>query len=1387
MKRAFSFEYSSDEEEDAWLANVLDAFELANDKHWSDIESDDDDDDDWVFTSDEEADQLLANAVDEAEQRGGALPGGPLFRFDFTPIGQRRRWRNVVRGQSFNATLHQLRDARPTDNVGEALTEALRVAIQRELQTLQARPHDHVNFSMTAHGFTQAFQSVNFAVREFLERSLRLDTLLQSLADKLNSNEEFNPQQGFEIMLSVIAMPQPGSGKRKYNPGRRCLEKTLEKKRSVVTIKNQDALCCARAIVTMRAWCHRDRDGESKARWELLRKGRQLQTTEARELHEQTGVPEGPCGLEELEKFQTALGPSYQLFVMSMAKPFLLIFKGPPAPNAICLLKANGHYNGCTSFGGFINRSYYCTVCETGYNVEDAKHHSCKGRVCKSCDRKQCPDYRIGTQPTTRCPRCNCLFFGPDCLLFHQSGKTCDKYRTCPMCQSVYGVNPKKRHQCGMAKCPSCEEFVQISTHRCFIQPVDTRPPSAREGQRNEKKKKKDPLSTALFVYADIEAMQLADRSFEANMLCYRTSEEEEIKCLRGPGCVLEFLSAMDELTEQPPEMLAEGEEEDDDDEDDDRLIFILFHNLKGFDGNFILRALYDQQRSVTAQLTVGAKVLSFQSGPLTFKDSLCFLPMPLASFPDTFGIQELKKGYFPHAFNVPENQSYVGRIPNIEFYDPEGFKDPKAKGEFERWHADQVARGVVFNFQEEMEGYCKSDVALLQAGCEAFCQQFGAISNFNPMAHCVTIASACNLYWRREQLEQDCIAVEPLQGWRGARVNQSKAAFQWLYFRESLIPKEGAAADRIRHARNGGEQRVVAGVDSYWVDGYDPVTRTVYEFHGCLWHGCRKCYKGERDIKTSVNADRTLNEVYVATQVKIQTLRAGGYTVVQMWECDWKKQLEDKTSDASMFVNSLTLADPLQPREAFFGGRTGAVALYAIIDESKGEVIRYLDVTSLYPWVNKTAKYPIGHPTIITNPGHLRIGEYFGVALVDILPPAGLFHPVLPVRSGGKLTFPLCAACVREEQAKPFLERRSSCAHSNEARTLRGTWCTPEIEMAISKGYTLLRIHEVWHFPQTREGLFAGYVNTWLKLKQESAGWPGWCTDESTKQQYIRQYKEREGIDLDPQMVRKNPGRKATAKLMLNSFWGKFGERQNKPCTEAVYSPADLYSKLVSPVMEVSHLRFCTDDVLEVVYTMSREAATPSNKVNIFVAAFTTCWARLKLYSYLDILGDRVLYYDTDSVIYRQLPGQTTIPVGDFLGDMTDELDGDDYIVEFCSGGAKNYGYLTKQGKKECKVRGFTLNVRGRASLNYEVMKANILAELDDPLEERRVVRVVNPNHFKRDQASKKIGLVEQVKAYGLVFDKRVVDPQTKVSVPFGYSRVGDDVDALMDLLGDD
>lgn len=62
--------------------------------------------------------------------------------------------------------------------------------------------------------------------------------------------------------------------------------------------------------------------------------------------------------------------------------------------------------------------------------------------------------------------------------------------------------------------------------------------------------------------------------------------------------------------------------------------------------------------------------------------------------------------------------------------------------------------------------------------------------------------------------------------------------------------------------------------------------------------------------------------------------------------------------------------------------------------------------------------------------------------------------------------------------------------------------------------------------------GLFADYVNTWLKIKQESAGRPEECRSTEEKQAYLSEYREKEGIQLEH--VAKHPGQKQVAKMML-------------------------------------------------------------------------------------------------------------------------------------------------------------------------------------------------------------------------------------------------------------
>jgi hypothetical protein len=115
----------------------------------------------------------------------------------------------------------------------------------------------------------------------------------------------------------------------------------------------------------------------------------------------------------------------------------------------------------------------------------------------------------------------------------------------------------------------------------------------------------------------------------------------------------------------------------------------------------------------------------------------------------------------------------------------------------------------------------------------------------------------------------------------------------------------------------------------------------------------------------------------------------------------------------------------------------------------------------------------------------------------------------------------------------------QTPCTHSNNERAIQGTWCSVELEKSLEKGYQVLQLHEVWHFPLQSDELFKDYVNTFLKIKQEASGYPKDCTMEEKKQQYVEEYLEREGIQLDPGKIEYNPGLHALAKLMLNSFWG--------------------------------------------------------------------------------------------------------------------------------------------------------------------------------------------------------------------------------------------------------
>ena len=100
--------------------------------------------------------------------------------------------------------------------------------------------------------------------------------------------------------------------------------------------------------------------------------------------------------------------------------------------------------------------------------------------------------------------------------------------------------------------------------------------------------------------------------------------------------------------------------------------------------------------------------------------------------------------------------------------------------------------------------------------------------------------------------------------------------AVQWLTWESA---KNGCA---IRHQVNGREKRI----GKLPVDGWCAEARTAYQFHGCFFHGCPKCY--DQTETNSVNG-KTMAELLEKTRCNTAYLRRH-VEVVEMWECEWKE-----------------------------------------------------------------------------------------------------------------------------------------------------------------------------------------------------------------------------------------------------------------------------------------------------------------------------------------------------------------------------------------------------------------------------------------------------------------------------------------------------------------
>jgi len=354
--------------------------------------------------------------------------------------------------------------------------------------------------------------------------------------------------------------------------------------------------------------------------------------------------------------------------------------------------------------------------------------------------------------------------------------------------------------------------------------------------------------------------------------------------------------------------------------------IICIAHNAKAFDAQFILRYIVENRYGLEPRVVLnGTKIIVLTVGRTKFIDSINYMPMRLSELPKAFALPiTCNKGVFPHLFNTIDNQTYVGSLPEVSYYAPETMQSEEERKRFLAWHAEMTRENTVFDFQREILDYCRTDVDILRRACMAFRKIFLERGNVCPFEECTTIASTCMRVFRKNFLREEKIGIIPSDGYR-FKDNQSRKAVQWLILKEREIGR------RIIHAGRGREYRLTEGMP---VDGYyecenetGATLRHVLQFHGCFFHGCTVCFRVNRD-KTLVNFKDTLDARYERTLAISRRLRQRGYIVTEKWECDFDEEMRENR-EMHEFVKNHPMVQiaPLDPRDAFFGGRTGNIS----------------------------------------------------------------------------------------------------------------------------------------------------------------------------------------------------------------------------------------------------------------------------------------------------------------------------------------------------------------------------------------------------------------------------------------------------------------------------
>lgn len=198
--------------------------------------------------------------------------------------------------------------------------------------------------------------------------------------------------------------------------------------------------------------------------------------------------------------------------------------------------------------------------------------------------------------------------------------------------------------------------------------------------------------------------------------------------------------------------------------------------------------------------------------------------------------------------------------------------------------------------------------------------------------------------------------------------------------------------------------------------------------------------------------------------------------------------------------------------------------------------------------------------------------------------------------------------------------------------------------------------------------------------MKHEATGGPSHVRTEKEMQWLIFSMKKREGIRIEPGRIFENPAQRSLAKL--NSLWGKFDERLDKLAVTSLSSLHELYQYLNESLLEIHGIRVFNNGIDGTRVFSHCPRFTQGQEDQHFHSPFYRCTSSFEIERALGLFG-RSCPVSRHGFHVLQMETRTRWRrIKNYLGETISELGADDYITEFVSGVAKNYGHVKKQGK---------------------------------------------------------------------------------------------------------